>query len=255
MFRELDPDKIVATVLRLSQRIRERFPAASLALVSDDLLSVARDHARRSRAIRRPDYLLRMLSVLLVAAALGVLVFAVLAVHPQLGDHWMVSDLVQTLEAGLAGLVFLSASVMFLLTLEHRLKRRRCLEAIHEMRAMAHIVDMHQLTKDPDRALNTGNDTPTSPRRELAPFELARYLDYCSEMLSLIGKVAALYVQGFPDPVALQAVDDVEDLTTSLSRKIWQKIMILTQFQAGGSLRTGGSTGSGPATPPPVQSD
>ena len=59
--------------------------------------------------------------------------------------------------------------------------------------------------------------------------ELARYFDYCSEMLSLIGKVAALYVQGFSDPVALQAVDDIENMTTALSRKIWQKIMILEQ--------------------------
>jgi hypothetical protein len=46
-------------------------------------------------------------------------------------------------------------------------------------------------------------------------------------MLSLIGKLAALYVQKFDDPVALAAVNDVEQLTTGLSRKIWQKIMIL----------------------------
>ena len=43
----------------------------------------------------------------------------------------------------------------------------------------------------------------------------------------LIGKVAALYVQRFDDPVALSAVDQIEDLTTGLSRKIWQKIMII----------------------------
>lgn len=46
-------------------------------------------------------------------------------------------------------------------------------------------------------------------------------------MLSLIGKLAALYVQKFDDPVALSAVNDVEQLTTGLARKIWQKIMIL----------------------------
>ena len=48
-------------------------------------------------------------------------------------------------------------------------------------------------------------------------------------MLSLIGKVAALYAQRFNDPVALSAVDEIEDLTTGLSRKIWQKIMIINQ--------------------------
>ena len=63
----------------------------------------------------------------------------------------------------------------------------------------------------------------------MTDFELSRYLNYCSEMLSLIGKVAALYVQRFDDPVALSAVNEMEDLTTGLSRKIWQKIMILNQ--------------------------
>jgi len=54
-----------------------------------------------------------------------------------------------------------------------------------------------------------------------------RYLDYCSEALALISKIAALYVQGFQDPILLDAVDDVEDLTAGFSRKIWQKITIL----------------------------
>jgi hypothetical protein len=36
-----------------------------------------------------------------------------------------------------------------------------------------------------------------------------------------------LYVQGFEDSVLLDAVDDVEDLTSGFSRKIWQKINLL----------------------------
>ena len=66
----------------------------------------------------------------------------------------------------------------------------------------------------------------------MTDFELSRYLDYCSEMLSLIGKVAALYVQRFDDPAALSAVDQIEDLTTGLSRKIRQNIMIINQGRA-----------------------
>ena len=64
----------------------------------------------------------------------------------------------------------------------------------------------------------------------MTPFELNRYLDYCSESLALISKIAALYVQGFQDPVLLDAVDDVEDLTAGFSRKIWQKLTILEGF-------------------------
>ena len=101
------------------------------------------------------------------------------------------------------------------------------LKAIHELRALAHIVDMHQLPKDPESYFAPAQHTTPSLRRAMTPFELNRYLDYCSESLALISKIAALYVQGFQDPVLLDAVDDVEDLTAGFSRKIWQKITIL----------------------------
>ena len=91
---------------------------------------------------------------------------------------------------------------------------------------------MHQLTKDPEHIAVKGPDTKSSPKRVMSNFELARYLDYCSEMLSMIGKIAALYGERFDDPVALGAVDEIESLTTGLSRKIWQKIMIIHQNAA-----------------------
>ena len=87
---------------------------------------------------------------------------------------------------------------------------------------------MHQLTKDPEVCC-ANNPFPTGQlqRRTMTPFELNRYLDYCSEGLSLISKIAALYAQNFPDTALLNAVDDIEDLTNGLSRKIWQKLAIL----------------------------
>ena len=69
--------------------------------------------------------------------------------------------------------------------------------------------------------------TQNSPKRELSAFELQRYLEYCSEMLSLIGKIAALYAQHLPDEVVINAANDIENLTTGLSQKIWQKLIIL----------------------------
>ena len=109
------------------------------------------------------------------------------------------------------------------------MKRKRALTAIHRLRSIAHIIDMHQLTKDPERMLHTDgiNDTASSPKRSYTSFELGRYLDYCTEMLSLTGKVAAMYVESFPDAQAVGAVNELESLTTGLSRKIWQKIMVL----------------------------
>jgi hypothetical protein len=39
--------------------------------------------------------------------------------------------------------------------------------------------------------------------------------------------VAALYAERANDPVVLAAVNEVEALTTGLSAKIWQKLVIL----------------------------
>ena len=58
-------------------------------------------------------------------------------------------------------------------------------------------------------------------------FEMSRYLDYCSEMLSLTGKIAVIYGLHWQDAIAIRAANDVERLTTGLSQKIFQKIMIL----------------------------
>jgi hypothetical protein len=135
-------------------------------------------------------------------------------------------------EAGINDLILIGAAIFFLTTLERRIKRGRALTAIHELRSVAHIIDMHQLTKDPERILNTSPLTAHSPRPAMTMFVLRRYLDYCSEMLSLVGKIATLYVQRFDDDVALAAASEVEELTTGLSQKIWQKIIILHSFES-----------------------
>ena len=233
-YHALDPERIIATAGLLHQRIRERFPDAGLGNVAAELLSIARAHAARSARIREPNWWLRLISAALLVGGLASLALLFWSVRVRVENEWTLAEMIQTLEAGLSMTIFLGAAAVFALNLEQRRKRRRCLEALHELRAMAHIVDMHQLTKDPERVADPqatapllGPDTPSSPPRVLTAFELSRYIDYCSEMLSLMGKVAALYVQGFPDPQATDAVDDIENLTTQLSRKIWQKIMIL----------------------------
>jgi hypothetical protein len=226
MYRSLDSEKILGTIGTLSRRIDERFPGSGLGRVCQELLKIADESQRRSEWIGKPQRSLRLITGALVLIIISGLVFVLAnASWPRNGFDLVV--LVQVSEAGLNVFLLLSAAILFLVTAETRVKRRRALKAIHELRALAHVIDMHQLTKDPERLLARMIETPSSPKQNLSPQELGRYLDYCSEMLSLIGKLAALYVQKFDDPVALAAVNEVEDLTTSLSRKIWQKIMII----------------------------
>ena len=232
MYRHLNAPKIVETIATLQRRIAERFPESGLSKLSGEVHAVARETVERLQWIQRPHLPLRIsIGLLLVGlvAVCGVVVASLRA-----SDLHEVSTFIQVLEAGLSAIFFIGAGVVFLVTWESRIKRNRALVAIHELRAMAHIVDMHQLTKNPEAVLMPQGNTASSPTRKLTPFELGRYLDYCSELLSLIGKTSALYSQSLEDPVVLDAVDDVEDLTTELSQKVWQKISLLEKLKEAG---------------------
>lgn len=226
----LQDDKIIETVAQLRRRIKDRFPESGLARLCGQLLDVARQAAQRSAWIERPTLWVRAVGVFLTIAMLLVLIAVVTAAFQASADEELsFVDFIQTFEAGVNEVIFIGIAIFFLISLETRIKRRRALDAVHELRAIAHIIDMHQLTKDPERVLGRWTATEHSPRTSMTPMQLNRYLDYCSEMLSLTGKIAALYVRKFDDPVAVAAVSEVEHLSTGLSRKIWQKIMILRQ--------------------------
>lgn len=210
----------------LQQRIEERFPGAGLANVARELVRVAETARHNSTRISRPVLPLRIAIAFLIALiVVGIFVSIVQLEVP--GESITLPDFVQTLEAGINDVVLIGVGIFFLVSLERRHKRQQVLRAIHELRSIAHIVDMHQLTKDPGHTLHTFDDTPSSPRRSLSKPQLVRYLDYCAEMLSLTGKIAAMYVEQFDDSVVLASVNEIEAMATSMAGKIWQKLMIL----------------------------
>lgn len=225
MYRYLDGAQIIETIRRLQSRIDERFPESGLTGVCGDLLSAATESTARVARLRRPNVPLRLVSWALIVVLVYIGIEALL--HLRFGTGWGdVANFLQSSQA-IQNVVFLGLAVLFLANVETRIRRRRTLDALHELRSIAHLVDMHQLTKDADQFLVERVTTESSPRHVMTRFELSRYLDYCTEMLSLTSKVATFYVQDFQDAVVLEAVNDMENLTTGLSRKIWQKIMIL----------------------------
>ncbi|HTE42453.1 MAG TPA: hypothetical protein VK629_16645 [Steroidobacteraceae bacterium] len=230
MYRSLSATQIIATAEQISRRVAERFPGSGLSRVAIELLSETRQAAGTASWLATPHKLIRRISIAIVVALLILAVSTLMLLNRRVELFSSVSDFLQGLDAAVNELVLIGAATYFLLNWEARRKRVRALRALHVLRSMAHIIDMHQLTKDPERMLAPGQDTPSSPVRKLTPFELTRYLDYCSEMLSVISKIAALYVQEFDDPVTLAAVNEVENLTGSLSQKMWQKIVILDRI-------------------------
>ncbi|MBI3194793.1 MAG: hypothetical protein HYZ34_10065 [Ignavibacteriae bacterium] len=226
MYLQLNAEKIIETAEKLHRRIQERFPESGPSNVGGEVVSLSRQSAQRAKEIARPMLMFR------ICIGLFILLFITTTIKILLEVDFgpvanTLSEFLQAMDASIEIIVLCGGGILFLMTLETRMKRRRALKKLHELRSLAHVIDMHQLTKDPEGMRNEGTSTPSSPERMLSPFELQRYLDYCSELLSIISKLAALYIQHFPDQQISEAVNDVEQLSDGLSRKIWQKIMII----------------------------
>ena len=225
-YRQLSEEQISQTLRRLRDRISERFPDSGLSRLSSELILVSQEAAESVEYVRRPHWGIRIGVGAVIVAMVAIIAIAATSVSIT-GRVDRLSDLMQMLEASVNDLVFLSVAIYFLVGIEARMKRRKALRSLHQLRSIVHIVDMHQLTKDPERLMAQREDTPSSPERSMTAPELGRYLDYCSELLALTSKIAALFVQYFNDPIVLSTVNEVETLVTGLSGKIWQKITLL----------------------------
>ena len=233
-YEGLRADRILATLEKLQDRIGERFPDSGLSQVCAQVIETGRWSSREAVRLSRPNWLWRVVLFLLLGAGIAAQIYAARLIHVD-GFGASAPELVQGLEAAVNLLILFGGAIWFLLTLEERFKRRHVLDGLHRLRSLAHVVDMHQLTKDPTILLSPHPQTKASPQRAMTRFELSRYLDYSAEMLALIGKLAALYGDRMRDAVVVDAVNDVENLTAGLGRKIWQKITIISALEEPGA--------------------
>jgi hypothetical protein len=225
-FRNLDPQKILTTAERLERRIVERFPDRGLAQVAAEVVALARKVEAEVRALAPPIWGLRLLIglVVLAGAAVFVWVGSIIPLN-QVGRDAIAS--VEGVEAAINTTLLAILGLVALARLEARVKRQRVARGLHELRSVIHVIDMHQLTKDPVTLSPDFLPTAASPNRNMSAGEMSRYLDYCTELLAISGKLAALYAQAVPDEGVAAAVNDIEVLGTSLARKIWQKITLI----------------------------
>lgn len=226
-YQQLDPAHIVKTLVRLQERIESRFPSAGLSKVCTQLLETSNATIEQAARLATPNWPLRIAVGAIIVA--GAIAQYLAADFLHLDEFEANVGFLQSLEAAVNLLILFGGAAWFLMSLEERFKRQRALDELHKLRSMAHVVDMHQLTKDPAALVQE-----RAPPRAMTKFQLTRYLDYCAEMLSIIGKLAALYGERMRDPVVIEAVNEIENLTTGLSNKIWQKITLIGELDDGG---------------------
>ena len=234
-YERLDALEVRAVITYLGERIDEFLPnhpglrsvTDELGRFVDDLVEGSRRSDRRRRGL---TWLSRVLIVVVVLAALVATGFALrdaLARRTGLPAlEWL-----PVVESGVQDLVFAGIAVWFLLSLADRVARDELLRRLHRLRSLAHVIDMHQMSKDPAALLPDIRVTPQGhdvvSARSLSVRDYALYLDYCSELMSLTSKAAALCAEESTDALVLDTVSEIETLTTGMSRKIWQKISLL----------------------------
>lgn len=223
-YRALESNEIIHTIDELHMRISQRFPKSDLANVCEELLVVAKETEAKSQAVNAPNYALRGIIILLICAAAALIVFLVHAIQVRIGDVELI-NLLQGLEAATNLVIFISLAIFFLFSLESRMARTRALNDLNELRSIVHVIDMHQFSKDPSELLSSDST------EGMSRYDLTRYLGYCSVMLSLGAKLAALYAQKLPDEVVIDAASDLQNVAGGLSLKIWQKIAILESYE------------------------
>lgn len=232
IYRRLDPGLVAQTAHRLFERISERFPGSGLSRVAAELALTAEDAGQQTRALNRPYYSLRIMVFLVIFGGLAAQVWGFTLIDwSALKEADDPVEFTPVLESALNILLLMAGGVWFLLTLEERVRRNRVQAWLHQLRALAHVIDMHQLTKDPTVILTPGDvRTEAAEQRPMTRFELVRYLEYCAELLALTGKLAAVMAGEADDHVIVAAASDVENLCTDLGREVWQKIMILEEL-------------------------
>lgn len=226
----LQSDRIVRTIERLEKRISDRFPDSGLRKVVNQFLEVAGKSKENIEWISKPNIGIRVFSYFIIAMGIAAIIYSFTIIDFKIQNKTL-SNIVSLSESLFNDIIIIGAAIFFMITIETRVKRHRASKLLNELRVIAHVIDMHQLTKDPGMMHESEKNTQNSPSRKLSKFELERYLDYCSEVLSLIGKVAALYAQSLPSDVVVRTVNEIEVLSTGFSRKIWQKLIILNDME------------------------
>ena len=213
---QLDPVRMIETADNLAVTIGRSFPQSALAGLAVELAGLARDTDQRVHHARRPILAIRFASVMAIGTSLVGLWYLLRHVHTR-WEFGTVTELFEAADAGFNLLVIVAGALWFFVTLEARLKRKKALESMQELREFIHVIDMTQLYHTPELYnLESSNVA--------APGKLDRtYLLFCAQMLAVISNLTALYTRGAAGDSIMRAAFDVEMIASAATNKLLSK--------------------------------
>ena len=120
-YHQLDSVKLTETIATLRDRIGNRFPESGLYQVSGELLEIAKTASKDAEWIDRPNFLLRLAIVVLIAVVVAGIVITIITL--QMPDSRVnLVTFIQALESGINDVVLIGIAIYFLASLERRIK-------------------------------------------------------------------------------------------------------------------------------------
>ena len=226
MSYKLNHEKFLLLAKSVHQKIEQRFASRGIERLAGKVYKVCLKASLETKHIKHANYWLR--GTIVFVLALVAILFFMLLKNIIIKFPISLTNLIQSLDAGISTLIYTSAGLVLLLNLERKLRRKKALGKLNELRSLAHLIDIHQIHKDPELILS--GQLKHSSGDPMSAQELSYYYNYCSELLMLLGKVATIYVQDDDDPATITAANEIESLVNDLSRKVWQKNMLLHQL-------------------------
>ena len=114
-------------------------------------MSLSRDLAKAAQALEAPIWWLR--GLIIAAFVAGVLVFVfvgtILPLDRISGNDDALQS-VQGIEASINTVILAVLGLLALIRTEERIKRKQVFRQLHGLK-LIHVIDMHQLTKDPEK--------------------------------------------------------------------------------------------------------
>ncbi len=212
----LDPARIFETAENLARDISEKLPGSSLAGLAVELTHIAHATVERTQQARRPIYAIRLLSFLAISTSLLGLWYLLDHIHAR-WEFGTIAEVFDATDAGFNLLVLLAGALWFLITIENRIKRKKALEFIEELREFIHVIDVTQLFYTP----LVYNPDPTAARTSVT-FDYTYFL-FCTQILAVISNLAPLYTRGAAGDSILRAASDVEMLANAITVKLLSK--------------------------------
>jgi len=110
--------------------------------IGQGVSGLAFDAVKKIAWMNRPILWLRSAIAIAGFLLIGIIVVTLVNLNIS-GDVGSISDLAQDIEAVINDFIFVCIGVYFLIGIEGRIKRRRALDSVSELRRLAHLIDFN----------------------------------------------------------------------------------------------------------------